>query len=83
MGHTERQRILRVRDLVSHLVKLDIPSGCLQSATVAMGGQVHLIDVISSYESMTGVPNLDAFLYKQGLSLNGSVKIDRFKFNSN
>lgn len=42
------------------------------------GGQnVHLLDVIYSHENMIGVQNLDAFLHKQGLSLNGSMKIDR------
>lgn len=38
MGHNERQRILKTRTFVSHLVNLDIPSGCLHSAIVAMGG---------------------------------------------
>ncbi len=78
MGHAERQRIIETRNFVSHLTKLDIPSGCLHSAIVAMGGQnMHLIDVVFAHESRVGVRNLDAFLHKQGLLLSGSVKIDR------
>ena len=78
MGHQERQRIIKTREFVEQLENLNIPSGCLQASILAMGASnIHLYDVIYSYENKVGIQNRDAYLHSQGLSLSVSLKLDQ------
>jgi len=78
MGHLERQRIIAAENFVRQLKNLNIPSGCFHASILAMGGSnIHLHDVVCSYENKAGIPNLDAYLHAQGLSLSLSLRLDR------
>lgn len=78
MGHIERQRIIETKKLVQQLGVLGVPSGCLHASILAMGASnIHIHDVVTSFENNTGIPNLQAYLHYQGLSLGGSIGLDR------
>jgi len=70
--------LLPTEDFVRQLKILNIPSGCFHASILAMGGSnIHLHDVLCSYENKAGIPNLDAYLHAQGLSLSVSLRLDR------